>query len=479
VGGTGFTKTGFGTLTLAGDNTYTGTVSVTGGMLELSGNNSNASAAVKVFSDATLQLASPEAVRGALTLNNHATLQLRANNDGTFAPSSISLQNFPNVNYFDVNSEDGLTSGKTLTLAGALFFPSIGDNTIQVTGGHDYTLALGAISAASSSRPVFRVNAAPGIAVALDSFTAGPGGHHLDLTGGGKVIITGDLGSTGFGGVVLFVNGASLVTLRGRSVPSDRANRFFVPNGTLVVDHSDAVIDNTTGNMDRKSLFILGPATKILDFGYSLPSGFLIASNNVLDCAVLLGDSDYSSGGLTLAANVTNFVSDGGLGFSNFGTMILGGQNSSGTNTYANRIVLGWTPDRGKSVTLVAATGGEVDFVGDIVRNGADTSAGATVGNLASGGTVRLAGTNTYLGDTKIVNGALVVDGSLGGGVVVQSGGTLGGSGTINGPVIVQSGSLLSLGHRLDALNLKNSLVLASGSQVSMAINASSGAVIG
>jgi uncharacterized protein with beta-barrel porin domain len=274
--------------------------------------------------------------------------------------------------------------------------------------------------------------------------------------------------------VVLFVNGGSTVTLRGRSVPTDMAYRFFVPNGTLVIDHSDALIDNTTSTMTRKSLFILGPAAEILDFGYSLPSGFLIASNNVLDCAVLLGDSDYPAGGLTVAANVTNYVSDGGAGFTNFGTMTLGGQNTSGTNTYANRIVLGWTPDRGKSVTLVATAGGEIDFTGDIVRNGTDTWAGVTVGSTTRGGIVKLAGTNTYLGDTKVVSGALLVEGSLAGGVVVQSGGTLGGSGIITGPVIVLSRGRLSPGGGLGTLHL-NSLVLAPGSEVYMEINASNG----
>ena len=93
----------------------------------------------------------------------------------------------------------------------------------------------------------------------------------------------------------------------------------------------------------------------------------LATANNSFNAAVYLGDPG-SSGGLTLNAKNTNNVSGGDIGIVNSGTFTIGGQNTSGINTYANPIVLGWS-NTVKSVTLVAAPGGEVDFA-NIWANG-------------------------------------------------------------------------------------------------------------
>jgi autotransporter-associated beta strand protein len=164
------------------------------------------------------------------------------------------------------------------------------------------------------------------------------------------------------------------------------------------------------------------------------------------------------------------------VGFVNVGTMTIGGQNTSGTNTFANPIILGWAPNRGKSVTLVAAAGGKVEFTGGVLRNGADASAGVTIGDASHAGTVRLAGANTYPGPTRVAYGTLLVSGTLPtGAVTVQNSTVLGGTGTLNGPVTVQSGGLLSPGDSFGALTINSSLTLATGSQVCMEINAGGG----
>lgn len=481
VAGAGFSKADSGTLFLTGANTCSGAISVNGGTLVLAGNNLSSTAAATVAAGATLRLGHANAVKGSLTLNNGSTLQLRADSDTIFAPASLAFENAADVNYFDVNCADGLATGKTLTLSGALAYAASSDQTIKVTGGHGYTLALGAISATASSHDpyrLFNINAVPGIGVVIASFTSGNYGNYLNLAGGGKVTVAGNLGNTSNGSTMLFVNGGTTATLRGLSVKSNSgdAYRYFVPNGTLVVDNSGALINNTTGTGLTLSLFVLGAATNIVGSGFSAPGGFLIASNNACNCSVYLGDASFAGGGLTLGATVTNYVSDGDTGFANTGTMTIGGQNTSGINTFANPIILGWTANRGKSVTLVAATGGQVAFAGGIRRNGADTTAGVTIGDGSHGGIVRLAGANTYGGATRIVNGTLLVSSSLGGGaVIVQSGGALGGTGTIGGLVTVQSGGVLSPGDGLGTLTMGNSLTLVAGSQVRMEINANTG----
>jgi len=468
LAGTGFSKTGAGVLTLSGANTYSGTAAVNGGTLVLSGNNTGSTGGSSVAAGATLQLANANGLPGALALNSGSMLQLRADSNTTFSPVSITPDNAADTNNFDVRPASAGT-GRTLSLVGALAFAANADQTINVTGNNSYTMGLGAISAtASSDHSPYRlvnINAVPGIGAAIASFTSGNWGTILNLAGGGTVTVTGNLGNTSNGSVILFVNGGTTATLQGVTAKSNTgdAYRYFVPNGTLVVDNSGALINNTTGAGLNASLFILGAATNVMATGSSAPAGFLIATNNSYNCAVFLGDANFPGGGLTLQANVTNYVSDGDAGFANSGTFAIGGQNTSGTNTYANPIILGWTPNRGKSVTLAAATGGTVDFTGGILQNGTDTTAGVKVGDGTHGGIVKLTGVNTYAGGTTVANGKLLVNGSLASGaVIVQSGGTLGGSGTINGPVIIQSGGTLSPGtSSIGTLTINNNLTLA------------------
>jgi len=168
-----------------------------------------------------------------------------------------------------------------------------------------------------------------------------------------------------------------------------------------------------------------------------------VNTNNGWNAAVYLGDSSHLTGGITLNAKITNNVSDGDIGFANSGVFTIGGQNTSGINTYANTIFLGLTANRGKSVTLAAATGGEVDFAGPILANGTDTTAGVTAGDPVHGGVVKLLAANTYAGTTTVSNGTLLVNGSIGtGAVTVKSGATLGGSGTLGGSVTVNGTTL-------------------------------------
>ena len=72
------------------------------------------------------------------------------------------------------------------------------------------------------------------------------------------------------------------------------------------------------------------------------------------------------------------------------GLLTIGGQNTSGVNTVSNNIQLGVSSNTGKSVTLVAAPGGEVLFSGELLSNGTNTTAGVTVGNASNTGIVKL-----------------------------------------------------------------------------------------
>ena len=416
LGGGGiYSKTGAGTLILTNNNNFSGAFNINTGTMILSGDNSGAPGAVT--NGATLQLANPNAVGSSsvLALNSGSTLQLRSDNSVSFSPTSLALQNASDILNFDVNSLTGAT-GNTLTLAGALAFANSSSQTITVTGNSTYTLSLGAVTLTSSTAHTpylqFNVNTIPtGAGVVINAITTGNWGADMNMNGGGKVTVVGNLSNTSNGNVNLFVNNGTTVTLEGQSIQANAGDgyKYDVVNGTLVLDNSSALINNTTGAGLNQSVFVLGAATNVLTgTGYTHSAGVLTATNNSFNAAVYLGDAINNSGGLTVGANVTNYVSDGDVGFTNSGVFTIGGQNTSGDNVFANPIVLGWTANRGKSVTLVAATGGEVDFA-NILANGTDQTAGVTVGDATHTGLVKLTGINTYGGNTTVNGGTLEI----------------------------------------------------------------------
>jgi len=472
VAGAGFSMTGSGALTLSGAETLSGMLTINGGTLALTGNNAGSTANCMVAPGTTLQLANANAFTGALALNSGSTLQLLADNNTTFSPASITLDNASDIYNFDVNFLTGATGG-TLSLTDTLTFLDSATQAINVTGNSSYTLALGTIVGTTTGHNPYLALAintlANGAGLTIASFQSGNWSQWLNLQGGGRVTITGNLTNVSDGSSIVYVTGGTTATLQGKSVLWSSASstadgyKYCVANGALVLDNGNALTNNSSGAGLTLSAFILGAVTNVFTgSGYSAPAGVLVNSNNYFSAAVWLGDANFPGGGITNNARNTNYVADGDAAFTNGGTFTIGGQNTSGTNTYANPIILGWTANKGKSVTLLATTGGEVDFTGGILQNGTDTTAGVQVGDSMHGGLVKFTGANTYAGGTTVASGTLLVNGSLASGAVtVRSGGALGGTGTINGPVTVQSGGTLSPGAPVGTLTINNSLTLA------------------
>ncbi len=240
------------------------------------------------------------------------------------------------------------------------------------------------------------------------------GNHSIDYTIGGAAI---------GGNTSLVVNAGGNVTLTGQNIFAGGA---IITNGTLRLGAS------------------------------SMPTSGSVISGPVGTGTVQLGDTSgsnsaglvwsASSSGMSLANNITVVAGSSG------NTLTIGGLNTSGTtNTYTGNITLGSGTNVGQSVTLSAAAGGEVDFAGQILANGSDTSAGVTI----NGGVVKLTnGTSTYAGGTMVNSGTLRVTNTSGsatgsGSVTVASGAALGGFagpavGQINGAVTINAGGHLA-----------------------------------
>ena len=360
---------------------------------------------------------------------------------------------------FDVNTNLANATGKTLSVTNALLFPNVSSQTINVTGNTNYTLALGFIRMISTSHnPYFALNintvtAGPQLTIA--GISTGDWGNYINFTGGGAATVNGPLSNTSNGSMNLFVTGNSTLTLGPLAglvkFQTGDAYRCDVISGTLVLDNNNALnaLLYLNGTGLGNPLFILGAATNVFTISGTITptSGVLTAANNSSSAAIFLGDSNNLTGGLSVPAVITNYVSDGDVGFANSGVFTIGGQNTSGINTFNDSIVLGFTANKGKSVTLVASPGGEVDFGGNILANGTDTTGGVVVGDSIHTGTVAFIGSNpnTYAGGTTVTNSILRVDNNSGSGtgsglVTVKSGGKLAGSGIVSSSVTVNSG---------------------------------------
>lgn len=85
-------------------------------------------------------------------------------------------------------------------------------------------------------------------------------------------------------------------------------------------------------------------------------------------------------------------------------------------------------------------------------------------------GTLVLSGTNTYTGQTTVLDGILRITGSIAGGVDVQ-GGVLGGNGTIAGPITVGAGGIVSPGASIGTFDATGGLAFESGSVYGLEID--------
>jgi autotransporter-associated beta strand protein len=445
-GANGLNLTG-GTNVFAAFNNYTGPTTISGGVLVLEAGSTS-----QYYSNnATLQLAAPTALGGnTLVMNSGSTLQLRGDANGDYTPGGgIVIPIASDTLNFDVNSVTPGVNGKTLSLANItpiIAFPTNFDHTINVTGNSTYTLGLGDILLGSSSHtPYFSLNintVAGGATASINSITAGSWGSYVVFGGTGNAVVVEDLSNIPDGSLNLVVNGGCTVTLEGPSIkapnpPIDDGYKYVVANGTLVLDNDDAITNFSSAATGLGGDYlILGSTTNAAAFysagNFTYPtSPTFFGTNNAYNAAIYLGDANNLTGGLYTLPGINALVSDGDVGFTNGGVFTIGGQNTSGVNIYSNNWILGMTAGGGKSVTLVAATGGEVDFDGNLLANSGNATAGATVGDAVHHGVVHLNGANTYLGPTLVTNGTLGGNGSIAGNVsVVNLGHTLPGGGT-------------------------------------------------
>ncbi|WP_143738497.1 autotransporter outer membrane beta-barrel domain-containing protein, partial [Erythrobacter colymbi] len=400
----GLVKTGGGTLTLTGVNTYTGTTFIEEGGLQLASGGRIAggvSNRASLFNAGTIAGALANAAGASAT--NIGTIAGGVNNAGTLVSSGTIGTGLDNsgtaqlrgaVNGFVTNSGTITLTGTT---SGITTFSQTAAGSLDLAG---FDTSLGALSGAGS--------------VALGTGELTVGSALLNTTFAGVISGAGSLVKTG----------ATRFTLTG-------ANTYT--GGTTIAEGALQLGENgTTGS-------IVGPVVN---------NGALVVSR---------------SNAYTLASVISGtgvVVQDG------TGTTTLTGANSYSGGTLVNRGRLVGTTTSLQGLIQLNANG-TLEFAQGAAGTFAGSLAGTGLFEKTGAGLLTLTGnSNGFTGASTVRVGELRVNGGLARSVVtVQSGARLSGTGVIGG-LIAQSGSTIAPGTSPGTLGVAGNVTLQAGSTV-------------
>ncbi|EHR10779.1 autotransporter-associated beta strand, partial [Brucella abortus bv. 1 str. NI486] len=444
-GAGGLMKSGTGTVTLSGANSYTGGTKVSAGTLVVANDNTGG---------------------GTMTVDVGALLQI-----GTGGTSGSLAGDIANDGTLVVDRSDAIGLSGAISGAGGL--TKNGAGTLTLSGANSYT---GATTVSAGILTLTGDNTGGGTTTvdARAELHIGTGGASGSLAG--NIVNDGALvvdrsGVIGLSGVIsgtggLMKSGTGTVTLSGVNT--------YTGGTTLTAGTLAAASDNNLGGasggltFNGGTLQVMGTSWTSTSRAVSLQAGG--------------GTFDIEDAANNFA--VTQGVAGaGGLTKSGSGTLTLSGANSytGATTVSASTLVVANDNTGGGTTTVDVGAGLHIgtggvsgSLAGDIVNNGTlvvDRSNAFDLANVISGtgsltkngaGTLTLSGVNSYTGGTTVSAGILTLtgDNTGGGTTTVDAGavlqiGTGGTSGNLAGD-IANNGALVV--NRSDALNLANAI---------------------
>jgi fibronectin-binding autotransporter adhesin len=410
---TGLGKSGPGVVNLAGDNTFTGQLIVSGsGTLILSGDNvgrtGTAVGTTTVLRGAKLQLQanahnttsgvsralSPEYSLGnnmtgllqPVVLGGGSILQLRSDDDVTFA----GLNNFgglggANVS-IDVNDITSGVTGKSLTISPDGF--ATGNTTISVTGGNGYKLRTG---------PIYHVQA--------NNLTLNPTTADI-VVGTGTTVVVGSPAGTSATAPIPYslcdanANNATFVfagTTTGNIVESAIVNNFTQSGGVAAYGaNNNSVIKNGTSTWTLKGTNVYTGSTTVnsgtlrYDTGSQLGSIVSNAPTTTYPGAITIngGLLDYGSNATTTTLTGTLSGTGGEFRHSGSGTVVLAPTAVISPFSGATTITGGGTlrVNGIQPNSPITVTSGKLSGIGTTGAITVGNSASNTVGNFTDAG---------------------------------------------------------------------------------------------
>ncbi|MDF3812806.1 MULTISPECIES: autotransporter-associated beta strand repeat-containing protein [Rhodopseudomonas] len=484
AGTVGLVKSGTGTLTLTGANTYTGGTSVSAGTLQI---GTNGSLAGNIVDNATLAFNRPDAVTFAGVVSGSGTLnQTGAGSTTLTGVNSVGNGQFTgtanvNAGTLAINGTFGDTAGNTAlvnvnnggtlhgsgTVAGSVVvasggFVSAGNSPGTLTVAQDYTLAAGSTS-------LFELGT-PGVV----------GGTDNDLINVGRNLT--------LGGTLSAVSSAD-----GAASPVAGEYRLYTYGGTLTgafasvatpTAQSATVFTNVAGQVN---LLVANAGQNLQYWDGADTTGAAAGGQG--------GTGNWTAANTNWTASPTSQVDNAwrsGVGIfgGTAGTVtITGAQSVQGLQFTADGYQLagaGTLNLTGDAFSTVAQSFINVDAgVGVSIAN-ALTSTGGTFGLVKIGtGSLTLSGANTYTGLTTVSNGTLAI--AAGGSITsdVSNAATFNNAGTVTGTFanagtasnsgVITGATTQSAGSLSNTGALRGTLGLTGGSFT----NATGGSVVG
>ncbi len=491
-GSIGLTKLGAGTLTLTGNNTYTGTTAVSSGLLQIGNGGAGGSVSGDIVNNASLVInrsgtytySGVMSGTGNLEKSGSGTLILIGNNTytGTTTISAGTLQIGNGGTSGALSSGSNIINNSSLIInrSGEYYYGGVisGTGTVQKTGtgaltltGNntftgDFTISSGTvrigIAGTSGSVNADIINNDTLIFNRSDNYTFSKnisGTGMLVKWGKGLLILT---GNNTFTGGTLNVDGSGIQIGNGGTTGSLTGN--VQNNFPLYFNRSDAYTFNGVIS-DTSSIYNIGSGTTTLT-GISSYTGSTNITNGAFSVSVLADGGSNSNIGAS-SSDASKLVIDGG-------SLIYTGAAQScnrlftiGTNG-ATIVASGTGPLNLTNTGSIALSGsGNRTLTLSGTNTGLNTLSAILGGNNSltktGTGTWVLSAAHTYTGPTTVSAGTLFLTGSTASGssVTVNAGATLGGTGTIGGSLTangklapgVNNRGILSVGGNLSLTN--------------------------
>ncbi len=474
--GLSLVKSGTGTLTLSGTNTYTGATTINGGGLSIASDANLGTAPGSVTASHLTLDGGTLIVTGNTTLSSNRGIALGANHGSIDVASGRTLSyggiisgtgnltksNTGTLNLSGVNTYAGNTSilGGTLQTNNAAALGSLSRVTLGNTAGANLSLLSNLTIGSLSGGGTLGGN------VALGNRTLTTGSDAMSTTYAGVISGTGSLFKAGVGEFTLLGNhtytgattiGAGSMVLR-NNAPTTASSSFQGP-GTLTIES----VGNSFTSPLNTSAFNLATGTPLggLTIGKSTNTAAVtIGSAQTIDGNVQIHGGSIavnagltSLGGGTVSLHSGGNVTDGASGFISADNLLV---NATGTTTLdSNSNSIGTFASDGGGVTLVEANGVSVGIVGTTtgINSTGNVDLATLVGDLTVGQNISTSSTSasairlnagrgtaagTATGGNLILSGSPTVTVGSGGRATLMTGGIAGSSGLTD---LIGSGS--------------------------------------